>query len=31
MLLGPSKDKKMGKHSVLYEMVGKMKGKWEIF
>jgi hypothetical protein len=28
---GPSKDRKLAKHSVLYEMVEKLKGKWAMF
>jgi hypothetical protein len=31
ILSGPSKDRKLTKHSVLYETVGKIKGKWAMF
>jgi hypothetical protein len=27
----PSKDQNLSKNSVLYKMVGKIKGKWAIF
>jgi hypothetical protein len=28
---GPSKDRKLAKNSVLYEMVGTIKGNWAVF